>query len=186
MKKIPTLFVRNVENMKLVTSDINPEVAWMLEGGAVGTIKKDGTNICVTILDGKCIKVEKRRNPTREEKALGQEPAYIDTDRNDPQDQYIIAAVDATVFDNWPNGKWSCEALGPKIQGGIESKVPLLYPFEFDPSIIDENVEITFESIKQYLTNHAIEGIVWYKKTADGTKFAKIKRRDFGLKWPAN
>ena len=186
MKKIPTLFVRNVENMKLVTSDINPEAAWMLEGGAVGTIKKDGTNICVTILDGKCIKVEKRRNPTREEKALGQEPAYIDTDRNDPQDQYIIAAVDATVFDNWPNGKWSCEALGPKIQGGIESKVPLLYPFEFDPSIIDENVEITFESIKQYLTNHAIEGIVWYKKIADGTNFAKIKRRDFGLKWPAN
>jgi hypothetical protein len=32
MEKIPTLFVRNPENMKLVTRDVNPDAAWVLEG----------------------------------------------------------------------------------------------------------------------------------------------------------
>lgn len=184
MEKIPTLFIRNTENMKLVTNVINPDCLWMLEGGAIPTIKKDGTNIQVWIDNGRCINIFKRRNPTREEKALGAQPEYILADINDPADQYIVAAVKATDFSNWPNGSFSCEALGPKIQGGIESSVPCLYSFDLFPEVINEPIEITYDSIKEYLSKHEIEGIVWHKQTSNGTKLAKIKRRDFNFQWP--
>lgn len=182
MHKIPTLFIRNPQNMKLVTRDVNPDAAWVFDGGAIPTIKKDGTNIRVTVAGGQCTHVEKRRNPTREEKALGVEPDYIDADRNDPNDKHIFASVDATSFPGWPDGAWPCEALGPKIQGGIEASQPMLYSFALTPLVIAEPFELSFDGIRYYLAWHAIEGIVWHDEKHE--QFAKIKRRDFNLPWP--
>ena len=47
-------------------------------------------------------------------------------------------------------------------------------------SIVLEGVGRTFESIKEYLENHYIEGIVFYRQNGD---MAKIKRTDCGLEW---
>jgi hypothetical protein len=182
LEKIPTLYLRNPEKMQLVTHEVNPDAAWVLEGYGIPTVKKDGTNIRVTIEGGRCVLVEKRRNPTREEKAAGAEPGYVEAHRGDPQDKYIFAAVDATVFTEWSNGAWSCEALGPKIQGGVESNAPCLYAFSLHPDVLlDFPEEFTFFIIRDYLAEHPIEGIVWHH--LDG-RMAKIKRRDFGLPWP--
>lgn len=182
MEKIPTLFLRDPENMRLVTQNVNPDAAWVFDSHAIATVKKDGTNIRVTVVNGRCTHVEKRRNPTREEKALGAEPGYIDALRENPSDKHIFAAVDATNFQSWPNGAWSCEALGPKIQGGIESTTPCLYAFSLHPVLIVDFPDgiPTYDLIKSYLESHEIEGIVWHGHA----KTAKIKRRDFGLKWP--
>lgn len=182
MEKIPTLFIRNPDNMKLVTHEVNPDAAWVLTTSAMPTVKKDGTNILVVVERGACIDVQKRRNPTREEKALGQEPGYVATNRNDPQDKHIFAAVDATDFSAWPDGSWSCEALGPKIQGGVESNVPCLYPFSWRPEWIETGIALTYDTIKAYLEKHEIEGIVWHEQ--NGLRACKVKRRDFGLAWP--
>lgn len=184
MQKIPTLFLRDPNNMKRVTTDINPEAAWLLETKATPTIKRDGTNILIVIQNGYLFEVQKRRNPTREEKAQGQEPGYVPTSRNDPQDQHIYAAVDATDFSNWPDGDWSCEALGPKIQGGVESNVPCIEPFSWCPEIITEDIPITYGAIKAYLETHEIEGIVWHDMEDRNCRMCKIKRRDVGLQWP--
>ncbi len=182
MDKIPTLFLRNPENMKLVTQEVNPEAAWVPEGCGIPTVKKDGTNIRVTVQDEKCIHVEKRRNPTREEKAAGAEPGYVDASRDDPADKHIFAAVDNTNCIGWPDGTWPAEALGPKIQGGVECPYPVLYPFSLAPlEIIDGNPR-TWQSILNYLGAHPIEGIVWHDE--EHHRYAKIKRRDFGLPWP--
>lgn len=183
MNKIPTLFIRNPERMQLVTREINPEAAWIFGVEVVPTIKRDGTNVRIDILNGRCICVEKRRNPTREEKASGAEPGYVRANRDDPQDKHIFAAVDATDFSTWMNGAWPCEALGPKIQGGIESTAPKLYPFSWNPDWIEEEIPLTYDGIKAYLETHAIEGIVWHEQSNIG-RMAKIKRRDFGLQWP--
>src|SRR5437879_688969 len=102
MEKIPTLFVRDPENMKCVTHEVNPESAWVLAGHGTATIKKDGTNVRVTIENERCIHVEKRRNPSREEKANGAEPGYVDAHRDDPADQHIFAAVDNSNYIGWP------------------------------------------------------------------------------------
>lgn len=181
MKKIPTLFLRDPSNMTLVTQEINPDAAWVLATDARPSVKKDGTNIRVAVRHYVCIEVQKRRNPTREEKAMGQEPGYILAKRTDPADKHIFAAVDATDFRGWPDGAWSCEALGPKIQGGAESATPCLYPFSWCPEWIDD-IPFTYDAIKAYLEAHEIEGIVWHEQ--DGERACKIKRRDFGLQWP--
>lgn len=203
MNKIPTLFLRNPENMKLVTRELNPDCDWIDDFGIPSsqfTIKKDGTNIQVIIKDGVLVHVNKRKNPSREEKALGKVPVYINADRSDPSDQYIFQSVDATDFSDWPNGEWSCEALGPNIQGGIESKFPCLYNFQNNPEYVDDHYDtnkffkgdgsghnffISYDGIKDYFEKNEVEGIVI---NAGKSKFGscKIKRRDFGFDWPVN
>lgn len=184
MEKIPTLFLRDPKNMKLVTRDVNPDAAWVQAGQGTPTIKKDGTNVRVTILNERCIAIEKRRNPTREEKARGQEPGYVLASIDDPADKHIFAAVESTNYIGWPDGQWPCEALGPKIQGGVESPYPVLYPFSHAPIPLPswENPR-TYEELQAYLGTHEIEGIVWHHP--DG-RMAKLKRRDFGFPWPAS
>jgi hypothetical protein len=181
MEKIPTLFIRDPDNMKLVTREVNPDAAWVLRGEGVPTRKKDGTNVRVTVKDGAPKWVEKRRNPTREEKANGAEPGYVVADEHDPSNIHILNAVTYTVYTDWPDGVYPCEALGPKIQGGVESSRPTIYPFTLAPEILRENPR-TFGEISNFLARNEIEGIVWHHK--DG-RMAKVKRRDFNLPWPA-
>ena len=48
----------------------------------------------------------------------------------------------------------------------------------YGEDVID--VERTFEGIREYLENHYMEGIVFWK---DGKPRCKIKRKDFGFDW---
>jgi hypothetical protein len=189
--KIPTLFLRNPENMSRVLPEINPEAAWLSdEPNALVTIKKDGTNVRVWIDgDGQLLQVGKRTNPSKNEKraaeAIGSPapvPHYQMARRVDPSDKHIFAAVDATEFSYWPEGTWPCEALGPKIQGGVESDVPALYPFSLWPDLAPPLFPLEHDAVADYLGRMPhMEGIVWHGSEG---KMCKIKRRDFGLPWP--
>lgn len=180
MDKIPTLFHRNPADMSKVLPDVNPEAAWVLAGEGVPTRKVDGTNIRVTLRDGKVVGVEKRRNPTREEKAQGAEPGYVPASEADPSDKHIFAAVKGADLTGLPDGAHSCEAIGPKIQGGAESQVPTVYFFRNGPQRLSDFTR-TYEGIRDFLAANVLEGVVWHHP--DG-RMAKIKRRDFGLRWP--
>ena len=46
-----------------------------------------------------------------------------------------------------------------------------------------ENIPRDYEGIKQYLENHYIEGIVFYRGNGE---MCKIKRSDFGFEWNRN
>ena len=48
-------------------------------------------------------------------------------------------------------------------------------------SIVIDLPDRSFSGIQSYLKNHTIEGIVFWK---DGEPQCKIKRSDFGFKWP--
>ncbi len=182
MNKILTVFQRDPARMQLVTREVTPGCEWVFAGEGVPTRKLDGTNVRVTIAAGKVVLVEKRRNPSREEKAAGAEPGYVACMPGDPSDRWIGAAVQATVVSGWPDGAHPCEALGAKIQGGVEGPTPRLYPFMFDAAPFAEaDGPRTFDSIRASLESCVCEGIVWHHP--DG-RMAKIKRRDFGLKWP--
>ena len=149
MNKIKTLFVRDQHNMRLVLNQYDPDFEWILKDEGRPTQKRDGTNIQVTIKKRKIVDVKKRRNPSRAEKAQGAEPGYVPANRSDPNDQYIFAAVDATDPYLMPDGEYSCEALGPKIQGGVESNIPCLYFFTVNPLILLD-VPKTFDGIRRY------------------------------------
>lgn len=193
MQKIPTLFLRNPDNMGLVTDEINPEAAWVLTEPSLPTIKRDGQNVQV-VVSKIAVGLQKRRNPPKKEKKAARaaglpvpEPTYVWASRDDPEDQYLFRAFDNTRDTaHWPEGEWPCEALGPKIQGNPEGLEDYeLYPFSLFPALVlDPYIPWTFDmlDLAEWIEYQNIEGVVWHSQ--DKTKFAKIKRRDFGLSWP--
>lgn len=183
MEKIPTLFER--DDAFKVTPTVRPECAWVLEGLGDATEKLDGTNVRLTVRSGQLVRVEKRRNPTKAQKARGiRDGWYVDTHADDPADRHILAAAHATDVSAWPDGEHAAEALGPKIQGnplGLEGL--LCVPFNLEiPSYTD--VPLDFDGLRSYVLalesrycpGHDAEGIVFHHP--DGRR-AKIKRRDF-------
>lgn len=182
MQKIETIFDRD-ERFR-VTPKIRQGCEWVLAGEGIATEKIDGTNIRITVSSGKIVKVEKRRNPTREEKLIGAEPGYIDAHDTDPADKHIFRAVAGTNVSTIPDGAYSCEAIGPKIQGNpLALESPTCYLFTVNPIII-QNAPRTFEGLKDffkvfaslYSPGHKAEGIVFHHP--DG-RMAKIKVKDF-------
>jgi len=76
------------------------------------------------------------------------------------------------------------ELIGPKVQNnaelwGFHERVPhgcdALPPFRLDDAIA------LFSSIRRFLSDTPMEGIVWHHP--DG-RMVKIKSKDFGIKWP--
>ncbi len=183
MQKIETIFERG--DIFKVIPKVRAGTEWVFSGEGIATEKLDGTNIRITVQQGQVVKVEKRRNPTREEKALGQEVGYIDAHESDPSDKHIFRAVNGTVYlSNLADGSYSCEAVGPKIQANpLELPSPTCYLFTVNPTII-ANVPRTFDGIReffkdfdsQYAPGHKAEGIVFHHP--DG-RMAKIKVKDF-------
>jgi len=178
MKKIPTIFVRNTENMKEVLQAENPECAWVFAGEGVATRKYDGT----------CCKVDhgtlwKRREvkPGQQipedfveeqlDQNTGKRVGWMPVDCNDKQDRYHCEA-----FDCQPEGTY--ELLGPKIQGNPE-KLDRHTLFPHSGAEVFPDCPRSFLLLKSWLAVRDIEGIVFHHP--DG-RMAKIKKRDFNLK----
>lgn len=175
MKKIPTIFIRNPENMKELLDDHNQECEWVFNGEGTATRKYDGT--CCMVKGGEFFK-RREVKPTKTvppdfieeefdlntKKRVGWVPVYN-------EDKWHIEA-----FNSQPNGTY--ELCGPKIQG--------------NPEKYDHHVLISHQTAEEYpdfprtkdemikwMDGKDIEGIVFHHP--DG-RMAKIKLRDFGLK----
>lgn len=203
MHKIHTIFDRDWEGNRGVVPRlvVNP-------GGAVATEKLDGTNVRVTVRHGEAVRLEKRRNPDKAMKARGiDEPWYVDANM-DPEangdDRWIADALDHTNVCRVPDGEWSAEAVGPKIQGnpllleyhqlffldrggvgGRRAGVPVVPVLEDAPvqRVGDLFAADFFAEVREYLHTRRsmvnpcapVEGIVWH----GDIEWAKIKRKDF-------
>lgn len=187
MEKIPTLFKR-CEDGK-VSDEVNPTCLWVFNGEGVPTEKLDGTNVRLTIRSGELVRLEKRRNPSKEQKERGiHDGWYVDADNGDPSNCWIVQAAGYTDVASWPDGEHSCEALGPGIQGnplGLEKNVCV--PFNLSPPCFTGPIFPMFTSLRErlqmlssvYAPGHMAEGIVWHHP--DGRR-AKIRRKDFGYR----
>lgn len=85
----------------------------------------------------------------------------------------IIEGDDNTHF---PDGTY--ELLGPKVQGNPED-LHKHFMQKHDHAQRYNDVPTEFEALKEWLSDHNIEGIVWHHP--DG-RMVKIKKRDFRLK----
>lgn len=78
------------------------------------------------------------------------------------------------------------EAIGPHFQGNpYKLEKDTLY--KHGSNIIEElsNKPLTIDILKEYLYNNEIEGIVfWFTDPTGDYPICKIKRSDFGFKWP--
>lgn len=192
MKKIPTLFVRDLKT-HLVINEINPGCEWVVAGEGQATSKLDGT--CCMIRDGKLYRrheVRHRGNPkdgwqpflnypdgwelaTNMDMATGKEQGWVPVG-DDPEDKYHREAI-ASAGDCWPLSDGTYELLGPKVQGNPEQvRVHTLRPHGAE--LLPE-VPRDFDGLREWLATHDVEGIVWHHP--DG-RMAKIKGKDFGLR----
>jgi hypothetical protein len=181
MKKIPTLFVRDMRT-KLVTPEVMPGCEWVAHGEGRATRKLDGT--CCLVRAGKLYK-------RYEVKPGGTPPPdFEDASGVDPETGKVQGWV--PVGDG-PEDRWHREAfygvsladgtyelLGPKVQGnpeGCEHHVLIAHG-----AIVIDDAPRTFEGLRVWLDGRDVEGIVWHHP--DG-KMAKLKGRDLGLRRPA-
>lgn len=189
MRKIPTLFTRVFEGYKIV--DILPEITpgceeAFLNGAA--TIKVDGS--CCAVIDGNFYKrydAKKGKKPPvgaipcdNPDPVTGHHPHWVEISEDNPSDKWFLKAavhyVEDLDIDDIEPGTY--EAIGPHFNGnpyGLSNDI--LVKHGEDEVIVKRD----FDSIKLWLNNHKQEGLVFW---LDGKPVCKIKRTDFGLKWP--
>lgn len=184
MKKIPTLFKRVFDGHKII--DITPEVTEGCEEAlreGMATIKYDGA--CCAFIDGVFYKrYDCKQGKTPPVNAIpccepdpitGHWPHWVPVNENDPADKWFLEAYKHSA--GWIIVNGTYEAIGPHFNGNpynIETDIL------FEHGIAQVEVGRDFESIKQYLEEHEIEGLVFW---LDGEPVCKIKRSDFGFSW---
>ena len=189
MKKIPTLFEREFKDHKVVKvlPKVHPGMEWVLKGEGVATVKYDGS--CCAIIDGEYYKrydCKKGKIPPEgfipccePDSITGHWPGWVKVDENNPSDKWFLKAYspikgNVTIY----LADVTYEAIGKHFCGN---------PYNMDCDKLVQHgketveVERTFEGIKKYLSEHRIEGLVFWK---DGIPQCKIKRSDFGFEWP--
>ena len=185
MKKIPTLFERIYENHKIVgiTDKITPgcEEAF-LKGEA--TVKFDGS--CCSIINGEFYKrYDCKKGKIPPEGAIsccdpdpitGHWPHWVKVDPENPADKWFYTAYINSDSEFLQDGTY--EACGPHFQ---KNPYGLYYDELIKHGSLLINVNRDFESIKEYLEDHKIEGIVFW---LNSEPVCKIKRSDFGFEWP--
>jgi len=175
MKKIPTLFKRDLET-KLILPEVNPLCIWVMGGEGIATRKYDGT--CVLIQNGGYFK----RRSIPKKKPVSEDFIEVDFDEVTGK---RFGWVPVTEKDKWhmeafkpdlPDGTY--ELVGPKVQGNPERFEKHVLIRHADAERL-ENAPRTYEGLREYLKDLDIEGIVFHHP--DG-RMAKIKKRDFGWK----
>lgn len=189
MRKIPTLFTRVFENHRIV--DVTPEITpgceeAFLNGAA--TIKFDGS--CCAVIDGDFYKrydAKKGKKPPEgaipcdnPDPVTGHHPHWVKVDKDNPNDKWFIKAAQnfAKYNDTIEVRPGTYEAIGPHFNGN---------PYNLESDILIKHgcdevmLKRDFDSIKEWLETHNEEGLVFW---LNGAPICKIKRTDFGLKWP--
>lgn len=186
MKKIPTLFERVFENHKKVgiLPNVTPGMEWVLEGEGVATEKMDGS--CCAIIEGVFYKrYDAKRGKTPPVEAIpccepdavtGHWPHWVKVNSEDRGDVWHMAAYQNSNGEALSDGTY--EVIGPHFRNnphGLDADVLVKHGEH-----ILEDVPRSFEGIRDYLQEHYMEGIVFWR---DGEPRCKIKRSDFGFKW---
>ena len=194
MKKIQSLYKRDYEGNRQVYDEAVPGCEWALAGEGVATLKIDGT-ACM-YRDGIWYKRydRKRNRKTGKHKDApgdwiaaeklpnehtGHWPGWLPVDFDNPADKWHVEAINS--FTECPIDGGTYELVGEKVQGnpyGYSGHRLLLHG---DIVIEGHLFDLSFDSIKTYLRSCVVEGIVWWH---DDGRMCKIKRRDFGFKWP--
>jgi len=190
VQKIKSIFVRDVQNMRLVTRTVTPGCEWVFEGKGNPTVKHDGTAVMFwhgrwwkryTLKFGKNAPAEfVRAQPEPEDNGTlpGWLPFTVALQRND--DKWLWEAIKNT---NAPIEGMTYEAIGPHFRDNPHEQTEDRF-VEHGNHRLPQLPQRSYESIRDFLRDNEIEGIVWHWKTDNGLKMAKIKRRDFGLAWP--
>lgn len=177
MKKIPTLFVRDEQDRKYVTSEVNPGCEWVINGEGRATRKFDGT----------CVKYDGERWWARREVKPGKKPpaGYVLEDHDqftdkivgwEPVEQSSFGKFLDEAVDDYGHGlhlPGTYELCGPKVNGNPEGydKHVLIPHGQEEMTALPRD----YEGLREWLADCEFEGVVWHHP--DG-RMVKLKRRD--------
>lgn len=182
MRKIPTVFRRNPDDMRHVLPEVHPDCQWVLDGEGTPTRKYDGT--CVMLDDGGNWWARREVKPGKPAPA-----GYVPVEHDEVTGKTVgwepIYQSDWVKFwdEAWQRQRESGEQIhtgtyelcGPKVNGNPEGfEHHMLIPHA-DAEVIP-HVGLTYEWLAEFMPSLAFEGIVWHHP--DG-RMAKLKRRDF-------
>lgn len=178
MNKIPTIFVRDMSKQPaLVTPEWHSDCVWVRDGEGVATRKWDGTSCMV-----RAGKLYKRRE-LRQGDVAPPDFESLGTDENTGKTVGWVPVGEGAEdkyhregFMGEPDGTY--ELVGPKVQGNKDAIQKHMLVRHGEATIPD--TPRSFDELKSWLEYQHIEGLVWHHP--DG-RMAKIKRRDFGLRW---
>lgn len=186
MKKIPTLFVRDPDDLAHVTREVTVDCDWVLAGEGTPTRKYDGT----------CMMFDGSWWSRREVKAGKPEPeGWVEVDADpvtgkrvgwEPVAQssfyrWFLEAIEPYAEDDqrWVHGTY--ELIGPKVNGGRDgSRIHSLRLHALAPAFTIPEDRYSYDGLRdilvELLREHNIEGLVWHHP--DG-RMAKLKGKDF-------
>ena len=187
MKKIPTLWKREFGErgqIKRVLPVVTPGMEWVLRGEGEATEKVDGS--CCAIIHGvlwKRYDAKRGKKPpagaipcqTAPDPVTGHFPHWVRVDPQSSGDKWFTRALYNTP---WAVEDGTYEAVGVHFQSN---------PYGLDDDFLERHGRIKipdfprdFEGMREYLREHEIEGVVFWK---DGEPRCKLKRSDFGYPW---
>lgn len=183
MRKIPTLFLRDPENMRHVTDQVHPDCQWVMDGEGTPTRKYDG--VCV-MLDAAGAWWARR-----EVKAESTPPPGFVPFSTDPvtgktvgweqiaQSSFVKMHAEAAVSLGVEATPGTYELCGPRVNRNPEGYERHTLVRHADAEEVDVPPVLSRESLEEHLLamqGTGIEGVVWHHP--DG-RMAKLKVRDF-------
>jgi hypothetical protein len=197
VKKIPTVYVRDTDDRRYVTDEVNPGCEWVLAGEGVATRKYDGT--CIRVVNDAEFSVWARREVKRGKaepqgflavehdettgKTVGWEPWSNSSFAAFITEALKVWAEEHPLPDRWhsdpPPGTY--ELIGPKINGNPEKadRHRLIRHATAErvtrPIMSTGEYVLSLQAMVRYLGERGWEGIVWHHP--DG-RMAKLKARD--------
>lgn len=185
MQKIPTLYIRDKDNPKLVTHRVDPDCQWVIDGEGMATEKWDGSACLVR--GG----VLYRRHRVKPGKA--KPPGWVHWNFEHPEESgHGWALVGGSTSDQYHREAWSSgvygmveghtyELVGPSLQKNPHKLS--VHHLWFHGNAPYPEAPRGFDELRDWFLKvmPPMEGLVWHHP--DG-RMAKIKRRDFGLAWP--
>lgn len=210
MRKTPSLFKRDYDGNRQVYDEVVPGSEWVQNGEGIATLKLDGTSCLVkngvlykrydrkpsrkltqmTHVDGQEPAEQWLYKPAPDgweaaqeaDEVTGHWPGWMPVLEDAPEDQWHREAWEHWFEDDVDkHGEGTYELLGPKVQGNPYgySRHALV---RHGAIVIQPEPPRTFAELKEWFADNCCEGIVWHHP--DG-RMVKIKRKDFGLAWPA-
>ena len=189
MRKMPCLFEFDSQgdNKRGVAIDkVTPGCEWVTAGEGVATRKWDGT-ACAVIEGRLYARLDCKRGaalpsgaikcaPEVPEDAHGGKVYWIPVTADRPDLKWHMEAW-ATCKESLPDGTY--ELIGPRVNGNPERVLTHDFKRHGD-QILD--APRGFDALKEYLSRLDAEGVVFHHP--DGVRKCKLRRRDFGFKWP--
>jgi hypothetical protein len=180
VKKIPTLFKRDPDDMKRVLSEVTPGCEWVLAGEGVATRKYDGT---CCMFDGEQwwarreVKAGKLPPPSfvsvQLDENTGKTVGWVPMAESSFAAWHTEALTNHAKLDSAPFEAGTFELVGPKVNGN---------PEDFGGHTLIPHgravlaADLTPALLIRACAHNGWEGVVWHHP--DG-RMAKLKVRDF-------